>query len=1029
MLDKYVQNRDDCESGVLGKERLGIFLNITADGGGREEAGDDALDEGDIRKLKILNSIQTYREETNPSRDDSSSTADKSNTLTSVGKTKISRKTGHQELEHHSSISSEQDLTHYMSAADQFAVEGEIRMFSNCVEADAETLRKRTDEVTNKTKETRSDSAKEDEPSSGEEDQAEDESINIKDVQIQQVPTEQIHYTVEFVQMRPKTTGRVYLASKSANARPILEFPRIFDEDYQYMAGMSRWMGDQFSASGVSSEPITEQAFSPGAYESAKATARLYQHPCCSAGVNRVLDPWLRVKGVRGLRVADASAWEEIPSSHLAAPTMALGYLCAKWMLHDAAAAEDQTTNLFGSTRGDREVPTEQPPKTNTDSGDSEVPHLLRSLVEAAMADNVGESDMQQLKAYLNLLFHGRRSVVDLRRQEEVDDHVRLREEVLQRVADAILAVHKLVLEAMKARDWTLKIPFLTGAALVELVMQTYLRRAFELSFGVDEKQKIETHVNQMLAWLRPRMGLDFRNRRLEEEIQAVIHNHIEDAGGAFDGVDETIKGSRKMDLETSSTASCPIPALDVMHRYEKKVLEKLTQDFERLPLVGTEAEKSNEQVPAHGGTSTSGPGEDMSSQAEAEEESVSSSAVSISENEPRYMQSPTRDILAFMAETVPGEDSVVEASSLPQIAFGTGTMDERFFLDTCVSFLRKGGRVLDTAHMYDNYEQIRECIRDSQIPREQIVLITKVMPLGRKEAQKHVEAAVEGLATEENYLYKKIFPLDYVLVHWPGNSEGRKLQIRVPADCAMVEVGKTAEQQNIEEEERALAKTGDQPGIPPRPFSGPRTRQNAVQSSPGESLTPSVVQTDAWQRCREETYQVLIEYQQRGLIKKIGFSNFGLDHVNQFSERFPANPAQMHQMEINPAYADYPVIETHAAQAAYYESIGQPWNKCVIMGYGMLGGNNRGQLNLKHVEQIARRNSMDRFAMLTKWIAESLRGVVTVASRDTSRLEQALCTWKTYPTPIVVSDATYLTQVASNYFRKAYTPYPDEIL
>ena len=48
-----------------------------------------------------------------------------------------------------------------------------------------------------------------------------------------------------------------------------------------------------------------------------------------------MIDNRLKVFGVDNLRVADASAWPEIPAAHIMGPTMVLGYLAAKWMLED----------------------------------------------------------------------------------------------------------------------------------------------------------------------------------------------------------------------------------------------------------------------------------------------------------------------------------------------------------------------------------------------------------------------------------------------------------------------------------------------------------------------------------------------------------------------------------------------------------------------------------------------------------------------------------------------------------------------
>jgi choline dehydrogenase len=50
---------------------------------------------------------------------------------------------------------------------------------------------------------------------------------------------------------------------------------------------------------------------------SIRATAGTVFHPCGTAAMGAVLDPQLRLRGVDGLRVADASAFPLIPSPNI----------------------------------------------------------------------------------------------------------------------------------------------------------------------------------------------------------------------------------------------------------------------------------------------------------------------------------------------------------------------------------------------------------------------------------------------------------------------------------------------------------------------------------------------------------------------------------------------------------------------------------------------------------------------------------------------------------------------------------------
>jgi choline dehydrogenase len=68
-----------------------------------------------------------------------------------------------------------------------------------------------------------------------------------------------------------------------------------------------------------------------------RATVATTGHPACTAAMgtepDSVLDPQLRVRGVRGLRVADASALPRIPRANTNAPAIMVGERCADFML------------------------------------------------------------------------------------------------------------------------------------------------------------------------------------------------------------------------------------------------------------------------------------------------------------------------------------------------------------------------------------------------------------------------------------------------------------------------------------------------------------------------------------------------------------------------------------------------------------------------------------------------------------------------------------------------------------------------
>jgi choline dehydrogenase len=67
-----------------------------------------------------------------------------------------------------------------------------------------------------------------------------------------------------------------------------------------------------------------------------RATAGTVFHPCGTARMGSddraVLDPELRVRGVQGLRVADASVFPSIPSPNIQPAALMVGERCAEFI-------------------------------------------------------------------------------------------------------------------------------------------------------------------------------------------------------------------------------------------------------------------------------------------------------------------------------------------------------------------------------------------------------------------------------------------------------------------------------------------------------------------------------------------------------------------------------------------------------------------------------------------------------------------------------------------------------------------------
>ena len=86
---------------------------------------------------------------------------------------------------------------------------------------------------------------------------------------------------------------------------------------------------------------------------------------------------------------------------------------------------------------------------------------------------------------------------------------------------------------------------------------------------------------------------------------------------------------------------------------------------------------------------------------------------------------------------------------------------------DTCVNSvseaLKRGVRLIDTAYMYHNEEEVGRAVRESGIPRKDIFVITKLYPNQFAEPEKAINDALEKL----NLGY-----IDMMLLHHPGTDD-----------------------------------------------------------------------------------------------------------------------------------------------------------------------------------------------------------------------------------------------------------------
>ena len=154
-------------------------------------------------------------------------------------------------------------------------------------------------------------------------------------------------FTLQVDQLRPASRGRVTLNSANPADRPLACFNYLAEESdlHELVEGFRRMqelvMQPAFIASrGERSEPLPEVKSDREIEDWIRATASTDFHPSCSCpmgdGDNAVVDREMKVHGLDGLRVVDASVMPEIVSGNLNAPTQMIAARAADFILGKA---------------------------------------------------------------------------------------------------------------------------------------------------------------------------------------------------------------------------------------------------------------------------------------------------------------------------------------------------------------------------------------------------------------------------------------------------------------------------------------------------------------------------------------------------------------------------------------------------------------------------------------------------------------------------------------------------------------------
>src|SRR5690606_34331006 len=101
------------------------------------------------------------------------------------------------------------------------------------------------------------------------------------------------------------------------------------------------------------------------------------------------------------------------------------------------------------------------------------------------------------------------------------------------------------------------------------------------------------------------------------------------------------------------------------------------------------------------------------------------------------------------------------DGHQLPALGFGTYKLTGEGGIDSIVSALESGYRLLDTALNYGNEREVGEAIRRSGIPRDEIFVTTKLP--GRHHGFDETLQSFEVSRTNLGLEY-----VDLYLIHWP---------------------------------------------------------------------------------------------------------------------------------------------------------------------------------------------------------------------------------------------------------------------
>lgn len=167
--------------------------------------------------------------------------------------------------------------------------------------------------------------------------------------------------TVAVCPARPQSRGSVLLTSKDPSTPPRIRFGYLSESsDIDVMLSGIRQAREILTAPALA--PYVVREIAPGAavnrrdelIQFMREQGGTLYHPvgtcAMGQGVSSVVDPTLKVRGISGLRVADASVMPSLPTGNTNAATIMIGERAAQLVLQEARSPKAATADLSLST-------------------------------------------------------------------------------------------------------------------------------------------------------------------------------------------------------------------------------------------------------------------------------------------------------------------------------------------------------------------------------------------------------------------------------------------------------------------------------------------------------------------------------------------------------------------------------------------------------------------------------------------------------------------------------------------------------